>query len=74
MPGVENVIETRASAFSRRRTPGLDMRARHAAHRNSVSGQNSSIEVLTPRRPNERTRSLIQTGAPDKRPVAAQTT
>lgn len=67
MPDVENVIETRAGAFSRAARRSLDIRARHPCT-GTEDQIEQSIEVLTPRRPYERTRILIQKSPPDKRP------
>lgn len=67
MPDVENVIETRAGAFSRADRRGLDIRARHPCTGTEYQIE-QSIEVLTPRRPYEHTESLIQKSSADKRP------
>ena len=57
MPGVENVIEARAGAFSPKAWTYAPATPKH---RNVAYSRNSSIEVLRPRRPEGRTTILCQ--------------
>lgn len=59
MPGVENVIETRAGAFSPK---AWTYALATPEHRNVDYIRNGSIEVLTPRRPKSATGILCQSG------------
>jgi hypothetical protein len=71
MPGVENVIETRASAFSPK---AWTYAFATPEHRNVVYIRNSSIEVLTPRRPTGASTILSQSDSwrnPDLRNTPA---